>query len=783
MHRHFLLVSFILVVFLNLLNAQQNPLQTIKGTVVERSLSKPLVGATIELLNATKTTSITDAKGYFKIEGIPVGRHSLRISYVGFKTVTLNNLLVESGKELDVNVEMDEEVQTTQEVIVQSKPNKAKPLNQFSLVSSRMFSVEETRRFAASINDPSRIATGFAGVVGNGNTNALIIRGNAPNGLLWRMEGVDIPNPNHFASVGTSGGGVSILSAQLLANSDFMTGAFAAEYGNVLSGVFDIKLRKGNANKREHTFSASVIGIDFATEGYFKKGSGASYLINYRYGFLSLMQKVGINIGEAPTTFQDLSFNINLPTKHIGTFTIFGFGGLSQQKTVPETDSILWTNSTSARSGRLDLSNTGAVGLTHSIFLSPKTILKTIVSVNASNIKAENSRLDKFNGPLIFTRINQFQENNTVVSMVATHKFNKYLLLKLGMYKSFKGFNLQQREAVNNILSNKVKSTGNTELNNYFLQFKVDPINRLSIQFGMHGQYFALNKKSVLEPRFGIKYMTGKTQFLSFGFGKHAQIQPLGNYFARIKVGVDTLQPNMGLDFSRANHYVLGYSIQLAPNWNLKAEGYYQWLYNVPVSALTLSSYSLINQEDDYAIVPLANKGDGKNYGVEFTLDRWWNDQFYLLSTLSLYNSSYMPSDRVWRNTRYNSNSTFTFLMGKEWNIKRKRPSTIAIDLKMIESGGVRVTPINVAQSIAQKTTILDNTRIYGEKLANFFRIDFQMEWKFQYNKRTGSAIVGVQNLLNRKNPYSQSFDVALGRIKYNYLLGLIPVIGYKIDF
>jgi len=142
-----------------------------------------------------------------------------------------------------------------------------------------------------------------------------------------------------------------------------------------------------------------------------------------------------------------------------------------------------------------------------------------------------------------------------------------------------------------------------------------------------------------------------------------------------------------------------------------------------------------------------------------------------------------MPSDRVWRNTRYNSNSTFTFLMGKEWNIKRKRPSTIAIDLKMIESGGVRVTPINIAQSIAQKTTVLDNSRIYAEKLDNFFRIDFQMEWKFQYNKRTGSAIVGVQNLLNRKNPYSQSFDVALGRIKYNYLLGLIPVVGYKVDF
>ncbi len=763
--------------------SQVIPLQTIRGNVSDKSIKTILSGATIELLGITKKTVVADEKGNFLIEKVPVGRHNLRITYVGYKPVFLNNLLIESGKQAVLQIELEEDIITTKEVIVQSKPNKSKPINEMAVVSARMFSVEETRRFAAGLNDPSRIATAFAGVVSQGDANNLIIRGNAPNGLLWRMEGVDIPNPNHFAKVGTSGGGISILSAQLLANSDFMTSAFPAEYGNALSGVFDIKLRKGNNTKREYTFSASTIGIDAATEGYFKKGYGGSYLINYRYSFLTLMQQLGLNIGEAATYFQDLSFHIHLPTKKIGTFSIFGFGGSSDQKVEAATDSIVWTNNSSKRTGRLNASKTGMIGFAHTIALGKKTLLKTVYSANGYQYNEQNSKLDKFNGPLIYTRYNQFKEINGIWSMVATHKFNAHHLFKIGAYTSAKGYDLNQRESVNNVLKDKVKSDGDTRLTNYFAQWKWSPSNQFSFLAGLHGQHFALNNTSVIEPRLGMKWMTAKNQYLSVGVGLHSQIQPLGNYFARIRVGTDTIQPNKILSFSRATHYVVGYSIQLTPNWNLKTEVYYQWLYAIPVSALTKTSFSMINQDDDYAIEALSNKGNGKNYGLEITLERYWNDQFYLLSSLSLYESKYLPSDKIWRNTRFNSNSTFTFLMGKEWNLKGKHTSTFSVDLKMIYAGGVRVTPIDLPKSIAQKATVLDNNRIYEDKLNNIFRIDFQTEWKVQYGKKTGSLILGVQNLLNQKNPVSQSYDPVSKQIKYSYLLGLIPVIGYKVDF
>ncbi len=614
------IVQFMVFLFVYLSTfSQVIPLQTIRGNVSDRAIKTILSGATIELLDNTKRIVVADAKGNFLIEKVPVGRHNLRITYIGYKPVFLNNVLIESGKQTVLQIELEEDIITTKEVIVQSKPNKSKPVNEMAVVSARMFSVEETRRFAAGLNDPSRIATAFAGVVSQGDANNLIIRGNAPNGLLWRMEGIDIPNPNHFAKVGTSGGGISILSAQLLANSDFMTSAFPAEFGNALSGVFDIKLRKGNNTKREYTFSASTIGIDAATEGYFKKGYGGSYLINYRYGFLTLMQQLGLNIGQAATSFQDLSFHIHLPTKKMGTFSIFGFGGSSEQKEVAATDSITWTNNSSKRTGRLDASKTGMIGFAHTISLGKKTLLKTIYSANGYQYNEQNNKLDKFNGPLIYTRNNAFKEINGIWSVVATHKFNSHHLLKLGAYTSAKGFDLTQRESVNNVLKDKVKSEGDTRLTNYFAQWKWSPNNRFSFLIGLHGQQFALSNSSVIEPRVGMKLITGKNQFLSMGIGLHSQIQPLGNYFARIKVGTDTVQPNKNLNYSRAAHYVLGYSVQLAPNWNLKTEVYYQWLYSVPVSALAKTSFSMINQDDDYAIEALNNKGNGKNYGLEIT--------------------------------------------------------------------------------------------------------------------------------------------------------------------
>lgn len=740
-------------------------------------------GATVELSGAVSRNGITGSGGSLHFEGVPVGRYALKISFIGFKTVTLNQLSVESGKELVVQVELEEAITTHREVVVQRRTNRSRAINEMAIVSSRMFSVEETRRFAAGLNDPSRIATAFAGVQGQGDGNGLVVRGNAPNGLLWRMEGVDIPNPNHFARVGTSGGAISILSAQMLANSDFLTGAFPAEYGSALSGVFDIRLRKGNQFKKEHTFSVSSIGIDAATEGYFKKGKNASYLMNYRYGFLTLMQKMGIQIGDAATFFQDFSFHINVPTQKWGQFSVFGFGGNSAQERLPTNDSLTWAGFPSKRSGWLDAAKTGALAFTHQIKTGKRGLLKTVYSKNGYEYREEDSRLDKFPGPLVFSRKNRFTETGDVISMVYTRKFSNKLVMKSGVYTRRRQFDLQQRETVSNQLRDKIKTSGHTWQTHYFSQWKWDPSNRLTITGGMHAQRLALNNQSVLEPRFGIRWATGKNSYFTTGIGRHAQVQPLGNYFARIRVGNDTVQPNKQLKFSQADHFVAGFSFPVAANWNVKTEAYYQWLFDIPVSASRLSNFSMINQEDDFAIEALANKGNGKNYGLELTVEKYRTDQFYLLASLSLYQSKYLPSDKLWRNTRYNSKTIFSLAAGKEWMFKGpKRVSRFSADVKFLYAGGIRVTPIDLQKSIAQKTTVLDTKRWLEAQLKPVIRLDLQLEWKVHYGARTGSLIAGAQNVMNRKNQVRHSYNPSTMQIQYSYLLGFIPVFGYKVD-
>jgi hypothetical protein len=197
------------------------------------------------------------------LKNVPLGRQSFQTSYLGYKNYNISNIEVNAGKELVLDIHLEESVTALEEISVTGYKNKTIGINEMS-VSSRMFSVEETGRYAGSLNDVSRMATNYAGVTNaDDSRNDIVIRGNSPSGLLWRLEDMEIPSPNHFTSVGSSGGPISMLNYNVIANSDFMSGAFPAEYGNATSGIFDIKLRNGNNSKREYMAQVGALGTEF----------------------------------------------------------------------------------------------------------------------------------------------------------------------------------------------------------------------------------------------------------------------------------------------------------------------------------------------------------------------------------------------------------------------------------------------------------------------------------------------------------------------------------------
>lgn len=756
--------------------------QQLRGVVVENVLQKPLAGATVHISGAGKTVR-TDEEGVFRFAGLPVGSYRVSVSYTGFKESVLEPILINAGKETVLTISLEAIVRTESEIVLKANSKKNQPLNEMSAVSARAFTVEETQKYAAAVNDPLRMATAFPGVLaGDDGVNSIIIRGNSPAGLLWRMEGIDIPNPNHFSSAGSSGGGISILSSQLLANSDFVTAAFAAEYGNALSGVFDLKLRKGNNERREYTLQAGVLGLNAAAEGPFSKNYKGSYLINYRYSTLQILNKLGVLAQGGSTNFQDLSWHLYLPAGKWGAFSFFGFGGLSSEKEKAVTDSTKWE-------GRGDrypydfVANTGMSGITHTILPGRRMSIRSGVGLSYTR-NGYDEQFVEDNYSLSRTYTDKYTTRKLILQSTLNYRFNNRLNLRAGVIGTLIRFNYYQLSAPHEgePLQETIRARGNTSTQQVFAQAQYKPADEITINAGFHYLRLALNNSSSAEPRLSVKWAISRRSSLAAGYGLHSQLQALGVYFAQQDAGGVRHFPNKELGFTRSRHYVLSWSYRLATNLLVKTELYYQQLFNAPVSTKPGSTFSALNIAEDYVNEPLMNKGKGKNYGVEVSVERYLQNNFYLTLCQSVYQSKYKAADGIERNTRFNGNSITTLIAGKDFVSERKH-RTFGVNIKTIYAGGLRTTPIDLAASQQEGYTVFDEQAAYSLQNPAYFRTDLRVSLTWNRKRLTSTLSLDIQNLTNRLNIYNQRYDDDTHTIETNYQTGLIPVLNYKIEF
>ena len=758
--------------------------QTIRGTVNDQLLQQPIAGATVTLGNNTKSV-ITAEDGSFRFTGVPVGLQHLQITHATYKMASVENITVNAGKEIVLNVNMEPDIKAQEEVIVKANSRKNKPLNELSLVSTRAFTVDETQRYAAAVNDPLRMATSFSGVVSvDDGSNDIVIRGNSPTGMLWRMEGVDIPNPNHFSVAGNSGGGISILNAQLLANSDFSTGAFAAEYGNALSGVFDLKLRKGNNEKREYTIQAGILGLNLAAEGPFSKKYKGSYLINYRYSTLELLDKIGVNVADGGVTrFQDLSYNIYLPTNKAGNFSLFGFAGLSSQDYTPKTDSTEWETESDRYGGNF-ISNTAFSGLTHDIELGRNSHLKSAIGYSKSTNEYEELYAQSKDNYLNTYNAN-YETRKWNFSSTLNKKIGLRHFLRTGVIFNLYKFQYYERsrENPNAPVLERINTDDNTQTIQAFAQWQYKPVNSITVNAGMHYIKLLYNNSYSIEPRAAVKWDVSKTNTIGFGYGLHGQIQSLGIYFAKAQnSNGQWYYPNKDLGLTRAHHFVFSYGHSFGKSLRLKTELYYQHLFNVPISPYDTSTLSTLNVRDNFITDPLVNKGKGRNYGVEITLEKNLRNYFYFLLTTSIYKSLYTAADGIERNTRFNGNYVSTFTAGKEF-VYREGKRSIGLNIKMIYAGGFRETPIDLEKSMAEGYTVRIEKDAFSIQNPNYFRTDIRVSMKWNKKHHTTTLSLDIQNVSNRQNLFGTYFDPLKGGITNRYQTGLIPILNYKVEF
>ena len=761
--------------------------QTVRGKLTDKVTSATLPGVTVFLNDkALNIGGFSDANGEFVLKKVPVGRNSFTFSFIGYEPVLIKDIVVSSGKELIINVDMVEKVQELEQVIIKAF-KKGEVINKMASISAQSFSVEETEHFAGSWSDPARMATNFAGVAsGNDTRNDIIIRGNSPNGLLWRLEGVDIPNPNHFAVQGSSGGPVCMLNSNLLTRSDFFTGAFPAQYGNAVAGVFDLNMRNGNSEKREFIIQTGLNGYELGMEGPIAKKYGGSYMINGRYSFLDILQKMGFNIvGGAVPTYSDLNFKIFLPIKDFGRITIFGLGGIDKIKATADQSTDQFNPVANS-----DLANktfTGVVGIGHEIILGEKSKLHTTLSISKqrTNITVDSIMPD-LHKELYYS--SNFTEREVTLATHFTHKINSKNTISFGLSLKDKGINQNDSaKYLGSYLRLITLENEHLQLIQGFAEWKHRFTSEFNVYAGIHSQYLFLNGSKTVEPRLGLSYNFAEHQSFNLGYGIHSQTQSLPVYFAQTANSDRTAYRRTGenLGFTTSQHYIAGYNNKLSENWNLKVETYFQDMWKIPVEP-TPTNFSVINlgatyyngtQEKD----SLVNKGHGKNYGVEMTLERYLNQNWYFFLTSSVFKSLYQASDMVWRNTVFSTGFVNNALLGFEYPISKR--SSLDFNLRFVWSGGIRQKSINKEASMASGIIVYADDKIYSEQAKDYMKLDYKMTLRHNMRHTTLEFAIDIANLTDRRNIFSQSINPKTGQDTFTYQQGFLPTALLRITF
>lgn len=774
------------LVLLPMFSYAQNNTQNIRGVVTDKLSQTPLIGAGIQI-NSLQKGTITDTLGQYILSNIPPDRYEIIVSYKGYKSITIPNVVVTSGKEVVLDIAMEESFTQLAEVVVKAS-NKGGTINKLASVSARTFSMEEVNRYAGGRSDPARLVANYAGVSApDDSRNDIVIRGNSPVGVLWRIDGMNVTNPNHFASVGTTGGAVSALNTNLLKSSDFFTSAFPAEYGNATAGVFDLGFRNGNNKKRETTLQMGVItGLEATTEGPFSKKSDASYLVGYRYALAGVAQKLGVDIGTTATpSYQDLSFKVNSGSTKYGKFSLFGILATSTIEISGGTTNTLYGNG-----NQIDFaSKIGIMGINHFKQINKKSFISSTIGVNYSSADQTGYSTDRPTNTDFIKEVNNVAKTSYNFSSTFNSKINSRLFFKAGIQDEIIGLNLFYKSKERSIDNyNQIWDyNSSTNLAQAYAHIKYNVTEKLTMNAGIHSQMFFLNDSKVIEPRLGLIYNATNNSSFNFGYGLHSQMQPINVYFLQsTDANGNTVYNNKILDFTKSHHFVLGYNIQPLKDWRIKTEVYYQSIYNVPVNTFS-SSYSMLNTGATFKTDlqdNITNAGTGKNYGIELTVEKFFSNGYYGLFTSSLYSSKYTASDGVERNTAFNGKYVFNLLAGKEWKVGSEKRNKISTDIKFTNAGGRAYTPIDLTASNATGREQF-STNAYSSYYDNYYRLDLKAGYTLNSSKRKISHTfsLDLQNVTNHKNVFSENYDNKMYRINNTYQLGFFPNVVYKLQF
>jgi hypothetical protein len=701
----------------------------------------------------------------------PIGIYEVRVERVGFEVMRVPEIWLRAGKEEVMRVELVPAENALDAFTISTLARRdPSPLGALDIT------VEQSLRYPAMFFDPARVA-GTSAAVGTANdqANHLAIRGNSPNANAWLLEGAEMVNPNHLSNAGTrtdlptlSGGGVNILSAQMLGPSRLLTGSLPTDRGNALGGVMDVGLRPGNNAEQEWTVQAGLIGLDVATEGPFAKGKRGSYLANYRYSTLGVLGAAGVDLGDEAITFQDLSLHVTLPFGKRGEVRVFGLGGTSSNVFKAETDTALWEFDKD-NSDITYTAKTGAAGASLKLPVGKRGLLRTTVLLSATEQEREQVNYDT---DLVEVSRGTYRLSEEKLSVVAA-----YDGAVGGRFRYTVGGSAMQRD-----LTNLREEDITGWLLRPYANGRWSATDRLLLSLGVGYAQYTFNTSEAVEPRASVEWRMRKERRLALTYGWRSMLpwqQVMNVYFTKGNPW------NEDIGLTRSEDIVLDYDHPLNDRVALHVEAYSQRLFDlgVPDPGLFLSNDvtngTMVNAWDELVYTDLVAAGKATNMGFELTVDHRFAKGFFYQVNGSVYNSQYELSDDGTKGTRWNGNYRANLMGGAEWSkVKEDRVRTWGVSARLAVAGGLRYTPIVEARR---------GFYYYGEpwsaQLNDFFRMDLRVYLKRDRKGRTGMWALDLQNLTNRQNEAYVYYDQRKGEIVTKYQLGLIPNLSYRIEF
>ncbi len=752
----------------------QEPRATLRGQVVDAFTGAAVPTCAIAL-GSTELSTTSDSTGRFVLVNAPVGIFEVRVERVGFEVMRVPEVWLRAGKEEVIRVELVPTEQALDAFTISTLARRdPSPLGALDIT------VEQSLRYPAMFFDPARVAGTSAAVsTANDQANHLSIRGNSPNANAWLLEGAEMVNPNHLSNAGTqtdlptlSGGGVNILSAQMLGPSRLLTGSLPTDRGNALGGVMDMGLRPGNNAEQEWTVQAGLIGLDVAAEGPFAKGKRGSYLANYRYSTLGLLGAAGVDLGDEAITFQDLSLHVTLPFGKRGEVRVFGLGGTSSNVFKAETDTTLWEYDKD-NSDITYTATTGAAGTSLKLPVGERGMLRTTVLFSATEQEREQVN---YNTDLV--------EVNRWTSRLAEQKLSlvaAYDGAVGGRFRYTVGGSATQRD-----LTNLLQEDITGWLLRPYANGRWSATDRLQLSLGVGYAQYTFNNSEAVEPRASVEWRMRKERRLALTYGWRSMLpwqQVMNVRFT------DDIPWNEDIGLTRSEDVVLGYYHPVNEKLTFHIEAFRQRLLDLGVLDPRYSFAGsggdglLVNTWDAPVYYELMSTGKAMNTGVELTADHRFANGFFYQVNGSVYDSQYDLSSGGTNDTRWNGNYRANLMGGAEWSkVKEDRVRTWGVSARVAVAGGLRYTPFEVQDRRPGLVTFIYGAP-WSAQLNDYFRMDVRVYLKRDRKGRTGMWALDLQNLTNTRNEAYVYYDQRKGEVVTKYQLGLIPNLSYRIEF